>query len=270
MALNLNFNWFTDGSTFEVETVFLHENGHVAGLGHSAVIGAVMEPNYAGERRALHADDIAGITFLYPGGAPPVPPTLESIAVTPANASVEVGQDQQFTATGTYDDESTADISGSVAWSSSDANVATVDASGLATGVVVGNTGVSASLDAVGSNIASLEVTAAPPPPPPGSTVNVDSITYATEGGRNGDKHLLVFVHVVDNLGGDVVGASVSVELFRDGSSAGTATGITGANGVAGFTLKNARSGTYTTNVDNVSYPGSTWDGLTPANEFTK
>ncbi|MFB5636662.1 MAG: matrixin family metalloprotease, partial [Nitrosopumilus sp.] len=43
MALNTNFDWATDGVTnFDVETVFLHENGHVAGIGHSEVSGAIM------------------------------------------------------------------------------------------------------------------------------------------------------------------------------------------------------------------------------------
>ena len=40
MALNTKFNWTND---YDPETVFLHENGHVVGLGHSNVVGAVME-----------------------------------------------------------------------------------------------------------------------------------------------------------------------------------------------------------------------------------
>ena len=35
MALNTKFNWNSDGSDFDVETVFNHKNGHVAGLVHS-------------------------------------------------------------------------------------------------------------------------------------------------------------------------------------------------------------------------------------------
>lgn len=67
MALNLNFPWYDDGvSNYDVETVFLHENGHVLGLGHSPVAGAVMEAIYAGVRDTLHQDDEDGITFLYP------------------------------------------------------------------------------------------------------------------------------------------------------------------------------------------------------------
>lgn len=69
MALNTNFSWADDGvSDFDVETVFLHENGHVLGLGHSPVVGAVMEATYAGVRDTLHQDDEDGVTFLYPLG----------------------------------------------------------------------------------------------------------------------------------------------------------------------------------------------------------
>ena len=44
----------------------LHENGHVLGLGHSNVPGAVMQPSYGGIRRTLHQDEIDGVSFLYP------------------------------------------------------------------------------------------------------------------------------------------------------------------------------------------------------------
>ena len=64
-----------------------------------------------------------------------VGPTLSSIAVTPAApASLSVGANQQFTATGTYSDSSSADITSQVTWNSSDTGIATVTAGGLATG----------------------------------------------------------------------------------------------------------------------------------------
>ncbi len=65
MALNTKFNWTND---YDPETVFLHENGHVVGLGHSDDPPAVMEAYYGGEERSLYDDDIAGITSLYPAG----------------------------------------------------------------------------------------------------------------------------------------------------------------------------------------------------------
>ncbi|MFZ5876513.1 MAG: kelch repeat-containing protein [Nitrospirota bacterium] len=47
----------------------------------------------------------------------PVPPTLSSIAVTPADPTIHVGQTQQFTATGTFSDGSTQILPLPSAWS---------------------------------------------------------------------------------------------------------------------------------------------------------
>jgi len=66
MALNTNFSWSPGSGGFDAETVMLHENGHVAGLGHSIYTTAVMFATYQGKHRWLGADDIDGIYFLYP------------------------------------------------------------------------------------------------------------------------------------------------------------------------------------------------------------
>ncbi|MGH9725943.1 MAG: Ig-like domain-containing protein, partial [Candidatus Acidiferrales bacterium] len=54
------------------------------------------------------------------------PPTLQSISVTPANPSIAKGTTKQLTATGTYSDNSTQDLTASVTWSSDTPGVATV------------------------------------------------------------------------------------------------------------------------------------------------
>src|SRR5205807_2094730 len=67
--------------------------------------------------------------------------TLLSIAVTPdasSNPSVPVGLTLQYTATGSYSDGSTADITSQVSWSSSNTGIATISTAGLATGVAAG------------------------------------------------------------------------------------------------------------------------------------
>ncbi|MGW3353724.1 RICIN domain-containing protein [Nonomuraea rubra] len=53
---------------YDVETVALHEIGHILGLQHSAVPGAVMFPTVSSNTtlRALTADDIEGARRLYP------------------------------------------------------------------------------------------------------------------------------------------------------------------------------------------------------------
>jgi large repetitive protein len=66
-------------------------------------------------------------------------PTLSSLAVTPASASVAVGASQQFTATATYSDASTAIVTNQTSWNSATPGIATISSpGGLATGVMAG------------------------------------------------------------------------------------------------------------------------------------
>ena len=102
------------------------------------------------------------VDVVYTSTAPP--PTLTSIAVTPASASVLLGSTQQFTATGTYSNGASSNLSASAGWTSSNATVASVNSSGLAFGLQGGTANIIASLAGV-SGGAVLTVT--PPPPPP-------------------------------------------------------------------------------------------------------
>lgn len=75
--------------------------------------------------------------------------TLVSIAVTPQNISIDSGTTAQLTATGTYSDNTTQDITTSVIWSSSNTAVATISNStgsnGLATALGTATTTITAS-----------------------------------------------------------------------------------------------------------------------------
>jgi hypothetical protein len=62
---------------------------------------------------------LASITVVGPGGA--------------ANPTLKVGQVAQFTATATYTDSTTADVTSQVTWSPAISDVATVDAAGMVT-----------------------------------------------------------------------------------------------------------------------------------------
>jgi len=86
--------------------------------------------------------------------------TLTSITVSPANPAIALGSSQQFTATGTYSDNSQQNLTAQVSWTSS-AGAAAIDAGGLATAQAVGTTTITASLDGV-SGSTELTVTAAP------------------------------------------------------------------------------------------------------------
>jgi uncharacterized protein YjdB len=89
-------------------------------------------------------------------------PTLSTIAVTPATASIGVADTQQFVATGTYSDGSTKTITATVTWTSSSTATATITSAGLATGVAAGSSTITASLSGI-SGTASLTVTATAP-----------------------------------------------------------------------------------------------------------
>lgn len=86
---------------------------------------------------------------------------LSSIAVTPATASAFVSGTQQFTATGTYSDGTTDDITTQVDWISSQTSIASISSTGLATGVAVGASTITATLDGKSGN-AALTVGTAP------------------------------------------------------------------------------------------------------------
>ena len=92
---------------------------------------------------------------------PPPAKTLSSLAVTPATPSVPLGLTQQLKATGTFSDGSTADLTATVSWSSSNPSLATVNtASGLATSVALGSTVITATSGSV-SGTTTLTVTPA-------------------------------------------------------------------------------------------------------------
>jgi hypothetical protein len=73
IAGDIDFNsakTWNNGTTYDLQTVALHEVGHALGLGHSTDPNSVMWPTYSGVRRSLDADDIAGIQAIYGARAP--------------------------------------------------------------------------------------------------------------------------------------------------------------------------------------------------------
>jgi matrixin len=70
MALNAHFAWkstcgSSGGSGYDVETVILHENGHVAGLDHANRTDSVMFPSYQAPRCTLFDYDKRSLANLY-------------------------------------------------------------------------------------------------------------------------------------------------------------------------------------------------------------
>ncbi|MDA8083476.1 MAG: Ig-like domain-containing protein [Nitrospiraceae bacterium] len=124
------------------------------------------------------AGTVSGSTGLTvnPPVAPPVLPVLVSISVTPADRSLDIGATQQYTATGTYSDNSTKDLSGVVTWSSSAEAIATISnaagSRGFATAVSAGQVSVFATLGSI-SGSAALTVNPVIPPVPPVTLVSI-------------------------------------------------------------------------------------------------
>ena len=79
-------------------------------------------------------------------------PKLSSIAVSRLEVkSIAVGETQQFKATGTISDGTVEDFTSQVTWASSNPTIATISATGLATGVAPGKTTITATLSDVTS-----------------------------------------------------------------------------------------------------------------------
>ena len=93
------------------------------------------------------------VTSCGSGGSNTTTANLVSISVTPTNLSIDSGTTIQFTATGTYSDNTTKNITTSVAWISSNTAVATISntngSNGMATTLARGTTTITASLEVV-------------------------------------------------------------------------------------------------------------------------
>ena len=71
-------------------------------------------------------------------------PAMTAIQITPSSLSVPLGSNQQLTATATYTDGSTGNVTSSVTWSSNASSIATVSAAGLVQSVAKGSFTISA------------------------------------------------------------------------------------------------------------------------------
>jgi len=102
-------------------------------------------------------------------------PSLASIAISPASPSVPINTTQQLTATGSYSDGGSRDLTDLVTWSSSTIANATVDAAGVVSGIAAGTATITATLGSV-SKSTSVTVTA---PTITSISVTPDDLTLA-------------------------------------------------------------------------------------------
>ena len=85
------------------------------------------------------------------GGQPPVTPdpVLQEIRLEPVKTMFPAGTSQQYTATGVYSDGSEQNLSSQAAWEITEPEIAEVDAVGLVTGIIPGDTDVIATFEGV-------------------------------------------------------------------------------------------------------------------------
>ncbi|HEY0527696.1 MAG TPA: Ig-like domain-containing protein [Gemmatimonadaceae bacterium] len=112
--------------------------------------------------------------------APPPTPVVTTVTVSPASASVDEGS--TVTLTATVKDQLGNTMTGqSVQWSSNNTSAATVNQSGVVTGVLAGAATVTAT---VAGKIGTSSITVAavtPPPPPPSGSFEPSGMTVITE-----------------------------------------------------------------------------------------
>ena len=119
--------------------------GNSISPGGSCMVSVTFVPTAAGKRSgklsitdsAWNSPQVINLTGV---GANPA---LVSLAVTPANRSVQIGQNRAFDAIGSFTDGSVANLTSSVIWGVTNGNVASLN-SNVATGVDFGQTGITA------------------------------------------------------------------------------------------------------------------------------
>jgi hypothetical protein len=156
---------------------------------------------------------------------------LSSIAVSATSSSLAYDNTEQFTATGAYSDNSTADLTSQVAWSSSTPGVAAIGAGGLATAVAAGQTNITAALGSVTSNSFQLTVV-------PGTAAGISVASGSGQSATVGAAFAGQLQALVKNGGGDAVpNAQVTFTAPSNGA------GGTFANGLASYTTTTNSAG---------------------------
>jgi hypothetical protein len=256
--------------TFDYFTVVAQEIGHTLGLGHSDDLGGtnIMNGFYTGEVAEFSTNDSDHVQAVYGVGGPvDVAPTVD-ISSPGLDTQFDSGATVNFA--GTASDPEDGTLTDGLVWTSSIDGQIGVGGSFSQT-LSDGNHTITASVTDSGGHTVNQSISLTMGTPTVATSVSVDSISYATEGGKNGDKHLSVAIALLDDLGNPPSDASVSITLTNvDSGATWAGTAGTSTDGIVTFTLKNAPSGSYNTVIENVTADSLVWDGSTPSNGFAK
>lgn len=221
---------FNDGGTRNItrQVTWTSSNSSMVTVGASTGAGSALAPGTVTITATLGS--VVGSTSFTVTNA-----KITSISITPATPTIPIGGHLHFTATGVFDDSSTADLTPSSIWSSNNTAVATVGSSsgsfGTANGVSAGNATISATFTANGATatgsvpltvdsgtLTSVSLQPASTLIAPGSVVQYNAVGSFSDGTTESMNPYLSWSTSDKNV------ASVSAGGVATGQSAGTAT----------------------------------------------
>jgi hypothetical protein len=166
--------------------------------------------------------------------------TLTSITVTPTNPTIVIGTQKQFMATGTYSDNTTADITNTVTWYSSVQNRATISnatgSRGIATGVGQGSVTITASLGNVSgttgatmslATLTSISITPQQPNMKKGDNMQFKATGTYSDNTTKDISDIIVWSSTTPGV------ASISNAIFDSGWARANDVGVTTISGTA-------------------------------------
>jgi hypothetical protein len=152
----------------------------------TSTVPAVATVNSTGLATAVAAGStniFAASSGMMVGGSLTVaPPSLISIAITPANPTIALSHSQQFTATGTYADGSKQNLTSVATWNTSNSNVLSISSSGVGTAMAFGASTITAIQGTVsGSNSVTVPTAATVPLALFDMTINKTTTPWPTD-----------------------------------------------------------------------------------------
>jgi uncharacterized protein YjdB len=162
------YGTYSDGSVTNITSnvTWSSDNSNIAYIDVTGLVTgeSAGQADISASQDGINSPSVVIVSAATPTSTAPGP-ALISIAITqPSTLSINLilagTKTQQFLATGSYSDGLKKDITTLVAWSSSASNIASITSAGLATGIAVGTTLITASMPGISSKPVTVNVTA--------------------------------------------------------------------------------------------------------------
>jgi uncharacterized protein YjdB len=239
-----------NGSVMTGQTIaWSTDNAAAATVNPSGVVSGVA----AGSATiAAASSGVSGTATITVTTAPPPSPVVTTVTVSPTSAAVNVGATTTLTAT-VKDQNGNVMAGQTVTWSTNNAPVATVNSSGVVTGVSGGSATITATSSGK-SGTSSITVNAPPPPSPVVTTVTVSPTTAAVNVGATTTLTATVKDQNGNVMTGQTVAWSTNNAPVATVSSSGVVTGVSAGSAMITAT-SSGKSGTSSITVNTVPPP---------------